>query len=118
MIDRDIVVKVDTILDEQVASIYKGQPLAQDWARVAKVAEELGEAIAELILETGQNPRKGADSGAYLRLLNELADTSMTGVYAIQHFTKDVALTEHIMRTAQSKHLTRLELSNAPTASP
>lgn len=108
MIDRDIVVKVDAILDEQVADIYKQQPLAQDWARVCKDIEEKGEAIAELILETGQNPRKGQDPTAFPRLLMELADRALTGIYAIQHFTKDIELTEHYLRAAQSKHASRL----------
>jgi hypothetical protein len=113
MIDRDIVVEVDAILDEQVAQIYKDQPLAQDWARVSKVIEELGEVISEMILETGQNPRKGRDPEAFTRILKELTDTVMTGVYAIQHFTKDIDATERIMALAQAKHLNRLrEASN------
>lgn len=109
MIDMEIVRRVDELLDANVASTYKRHPLAQDWARVAKLAEELGEAISELIWWTGQNPRKGRDSAAYDRLLAELADASMTGVYAIQHFTKDVRHTNAIMQAAQAKHITRLE---------
>lgn len=108
MIDPHIVTRVDQILDSLVSDKYQDQPLAQDWARVAKVTEEIGEAIAELILFTGQNPRKSQDSQAYERLLMELADTSMTAVYAIQHFTKDVQLTALIMKKAQDKHYTRL----------
>lgn len=83
--------------------------MAQHWARVAKVSEELGEAINELILMTGQNPRKSTDPDAYLRLLQELADTAMTGVYAIQHFTKDIEVTEYIMKEAQKKHESRVD---------
>jgi hypothetical protein len=109
MIDPKIVQKVDFILDMKVSGMYKYQPLAQDWARVAKVAEELGETIAELILFTGQNPRKNQDPEAYYRLLAELADTAMTGIYAIQHFTKDIAETEAVMRSAQAKHAFQLE---------
>ena len=112
MIDKQIVTDVDFILDGLVSPQYKLQPLAQDWARVAKVQEECGEAIAELILATGQNPRKPQSDSerslAYERLLLELADTAMTAVYAIQHFTKDSDLTTHILMKAQTKHITRL----------
>ena len=108
VIDRNIVVEVDYILDKKVSQHYKNQPLAQDWARVSKVIEELGEAINELILSTGQNPRKGFDGNAFDRLLEELADTAMTGIYAIQHFTKDIHRTSAILKQAQTKHHTRL----------
>ena len=54
-----IVEWMDNDLDGAVAEKYKGQPLAQDWARVAKLSEEVGEAIDALIGITGQNPRKG-----------------------------------------------------------
>lgn len=108
MIRRDIVTHVDQMLDDKVDSEYQEQPLAQDWARVCKVSEELGEAIAELILYTGQNPRKGRDTTRLHNLLSELADTAMTGVYAIQHFTKDIDITERYMIDAQLKHHRRL----------
>jgi hypothetical protein len=108
MIDKGLVVAVDLMLDEGTSPLYKDQPLAQHWARVAKLVEESGEAIAELILATGQNPRKGTDISAYDRLLAELADAAMTGVYAIQHFTKDIDVTAGIMQSAQRKHQERL----------
>jgi hypothetical protein len=108
MIIKAIVGEVDQILDNLVSTIYKGQPLAQHWARVAKIQEEAGEAISELIAWTGQNPRKGQDDEAYNRMLRELADTAMTAVYAIQHFTKNVTVTEDIMIEVQRKHLSRL----------
>jgi hypothetical protein len=112
MIDPRVVQAVDEILDGLVSDQYKGQPLAQDWARVAKIQEECGEAIAELILATGQNPRKplseSEQSDAFQRLLMELADTAMTAVYAIQHFTKNPVVTAHVLMKAQTKHITRL----------
>jgi hypothetical protein len=108
MISRTIVETVDQWLDDYAADNYQTQPMAQDWARVAKVSEELGEAIAELISWTGQNPRKGMDALARRRLLAELADTAMTSVYAIQHFTKDVTITAGIMREAGLKHMSRV----------
>jgi len=108
MIDHEIVREVDEILDDEVSAVYKTQPLAQDWARVAKIQEEAGEAIAELILLTGQNPRKPIDSQAYDRLLAELADTALTAVYAMQHYTKNVSKTASIMHAAQARHIERL----------
>lgn len=90
--------KVDTWLDEYVSEEYKSQPLAQDWARVSKVQEELGEAINELILLTGQNPRKPRNDDAVL-LLGELADTALTAILAILHFTKSDARTGEILIT-------------------
>jgi hypothetical protein len=108
MISYGIVETVDKLLDENVAQTYKDQPLAQDWARVCKVSEELGEAVNELILLTGQNPRKPTDPLAYSRMLAELADTAMSAVYAIQHFTKNVETTGSYMINAQLKHQERL----------
>ena len=87
---------MDEHLDSRVAGVYKDQPLAQDWGRVAKVSEECGEAIDALIAWTGQNPRKGV-CGTIDDLLNELADVVMTGVLAIQHFTKDADETRRIV---------------------
>jgi hypothetical protein len=108
VIDSDIVREVDEHLDAGTGKPYRDQPLAQDWARVAKVTEEAGEAIAELILWTGQNPRKPLDPAARARLLKELADVAMTGVYAIQHFTKDAEVTSAVLAEAQARHLGRL----------
>jgi len=108
MIDPGIVERVDAILDENVSPIYKDQPLAQDWARISKETEEKGESIAELILATGQNPRKPQDPDAYRRLLMELADRALTSIYALQHFTKDINLTTYILSKAQHKHEARL----------
>jgi NTP pyrophosphatase (non-canonical NTP hydrolase) len=103
MISRDIIKSVDAWLDDLVSEWYKDQPLAQDWARVAKVVEENGEAIQELILFTGQNPRKPVEKEARDRMLKELADTAMTAILAIQHFTKNIDDTERIMHDSQSK---------------
>ena len=113
VIDPRIVIEVDEILDANVSDIYKQQPLAQDWARVAKVIEEAGEAINELILYTGQNPRKGEHPERYARLLMELADATLTPIYAIQHFTKDIEITQAVLDTAAGRHLERLR--NADT---
>jgi hypothetical protein len=107
VIDKEIVRYVDAMLDQGTGSCYREQPLAQDWARVAKLAEETGEAIAELILATGQNPRKPLDGNAKARLLHELADAALTGIYAIQHFTKGIEITQAYLREAQDRHRER-----------
>jgi hypothetical protein len=108
MISKRIVTIVDQWIDGLSGKEYQEQPLAQDWARIAKLAEELGETIAELILATGQNPRKPRDPAARDRMLRELADTVMTGVYGIQHFTKDADRTEMYLCEAQAKHYSRV----------
>lgn len=97
------VAAVDAWLDSGASADYQDQPLGQDWARVAKTAEEAGEAIAELILATGQNPRKPRDLAAQGRLLKELADVAWAAVLAIQHFTKDTARTDQVLSAALGK---------------
>lgn len=82
--------KVDKWLDDAVSQPYKDQPLAQDWARITKVSEELGEAVDEFILFTGQNPRK-EQTFSIDPTLDELADTAITAILAMLHFTKDEA---------------------------
>lgn len=101
---REIVEWLDDHLDNKVSPAYQEQPLAQDWARVAKAGEEAGEAIDALIGMTGQNPRKGT-YGSIDDLLAELADVALTGFYAIQHFTKngDVTMETVIARARYHK---------------
>jgi NTP pyrophosphatase (non-canonical NTP hydrolase) len=88
--------ELDLWLDSQVDEKYLTQPLAQDWARVAKVCEEAGEAIQALIGATGQNPRKGVTCDMD-DVLDELADVILTGYLAIQHFTHDIDQTADIV---------------------
>ena len=104
---RDLIEWMDADLDGNVATEYKSQPAAQDWARVAKVCEEAGEAIDALIGVTGQNPRKGVYSDWDL-LFDELCDVALTGLYALhalQHFTKsaDETTDRLIMRARYHK---------------
>jgi NTP pyrophosphatase (non-canonical NTP hydrolase) len=103
-----IIRNVDRWLDAEVAGEYAAQPLGQDWARVAKTAEEVGEAIAALIAMTGQNPRKGV-CGTLGDLLGELGDTAVTAIFAIQHFTKDETRTAEIVIAAMEKAGARAE---------
>jgi NTP pyrophosphatase (non-canonical NTP hydrolase) len=89
---------LDTWLDEQVAEQYKEQPLAQDWARIAKIGEEFGEVVSAFIGVTGQNPRKGF-IGSQDDVDDELADVALTAILALQHRTGDVETTEGIIQT-------------------
>lgn len=109
MIDHEIVQIVDAWIDANVGRAYQADSLGQDWARIAKVNEEIGEAIAEFILLTGQNPRKPQDTSPerVRAFLLEMADAAMTIVYGMQHFTKDVLLTEYYLSQAQAKHFER-----------
>jgi hypothetical protein len=107
MIDKEIVERVDEWLDNNVDVTYKRQPMAQDWARICKGIEEMGETVAELILMTGQNPRKPRNREAFTHMLNEMADTALTFIYGIQHFTKNINWTEEILINAQKKNFTR-----------
>lgn len=93
----DHIAAIDDWLDSAVADAYGDQPTAQHWARVAKVSEEVGEAIEKLISWTGQNPRKPARPEAHGEMLDELADTALTGILAIQHFVKDADATWRIV---------------------
>lgn len=105
------ITEVDRILDDRVHMSYKGAcSLAQDWARVAKITEEAGEAIAELIAWTGQNPRKGLPNpAAHDAMLRELADTALTAIYAMQHFIKDAPTTVMMLEERAMVHYERLK---------
>ena len=110
-IDWQTIHHADGWLDEAVAAQYHNQPLAQDWARVAKMSEEIGEAIAELISMTGQNPRKPNDPEAYAKFLKEMGDAVVTGILGIQHFTKSTSETKDVIRRAIAKLETRIPAS-------
>lgn len=108
--------QIDAWLDDAVSPAYKAQPLAQDWARLSKIGEELGEAIDAFILHTGQNPRK-PQADAMDEVLNELADVACTAILCMLHFTKDESKAGAVLvdkvqsigrRMAQAKHQARL----------
>jgi NTP pyrophosphatase (non-canonical NTP hydrolase) len=106
----------DADLDAHASQPYQESTLAQDWARVAKVVEEAGEAVDALIGFTGQNPRKGA-YGSQEALLAELADVALTGLYAIQHFTKNRHATiGHLMLRAEHHKARRESQLGEPDA--
>jgi NTP pyrophosphatase (non-canonical NTP hydrolase) len=87
---------IDRWLDSAVSEEYIRQPLAQDWARIGKVIEELGESIRALIGYTGQNPRKGF-THSQEDMLEELADSAITAILGMQHFTKNTSTTRLII---------------------
>lgn len=62
----------------------KRDPEALTWHRVAKVSEEAGEAIDEMIKWVGGNPRKpkSLSSGA---LVGELLDAAVSALGAVEH---------------------------------
>jgi hypothetical protein len=62
-------------------------PEAQLWSRTAKVGEEFGEVVAEIISLTGQNPRKEQDPEAAWRVVKELLDVALTALAAVEHMT-------------------------------
>lgn len=109
---REYVTSIDEWLDENVSEAYKDQPLAQHWARVAKAGEEAGEAIDALIAWTGQNPRKPQRDEAYGELMDELADTALTAIYGMQHFTKDADETTRLLLARLVHHHGRLVVRN------
>jgi len=108
----DLIEWMDDDLDNNVAQPYKDQPLAQDWARVCKVQEEAGEAVDALIGVTGQNPRKGK-YGSELDLYDELCDTALTALYALQHFTKqrDVTLDRLMYRARYHRERRQVQVA-------
>jgi NTP pyrophosphatase (non-canonical NTP hydrolase) len=99
-LDWQVIHHVDEWLDRDVPQNYQNQPLAQDWARISKVIEELGEAVSAMIGYTGQNPRKGITHNEK-DMVYELADVAMTAILAIQHFTKETATTRDILKRKQ-----------------
>lgn len=89
-------VEIDNWLDTQLPYNYTINGLAQDWARIAKIQEEAGEAVAAFIGATGQNPRKGVTHDME-DVISELGDVAFTAILAILHFTKDPVRTEEVL---------------------
>lgn len=91
--------QVDTWLDEYVSDEYKLHPMAQDWARIAKIGEEFGEVIDAYIALTGQNPRKHGP-GSMTEVMKKLTDVAYTAILAMLHFTKDPVVVGKLMADA------------------
>jgi NTP pyrophosphatase (non-canonical NTP hydrolase) len=106
-IDWQAVKAIDEWLDAYAGLRYQDQPLGQDWARLAKVIEELGEAVQAFIGLTGQNPRKGVTHTSS-EVLDELADVVFTGILCMTHFTKNTDEVQRILRAKLAKIKTRV----------
>ncbi|GAA3142408.1 MazG-like family protein [Nonomuraea roseoviolacea] len=74
-------------IDQSPDNLHR-DPEALLWGRVAKVAEEAGEAINALVGVTGQNPRKGR-SATRKELEYELLDVALTALTALAHLRAD-----------------------------
>lgn len=115
-LDMNLIKNIDKWLDDNVSEGYKAYPLGQDWARISKVIEELGESISKFIGYTGQNPRKGYTNDLD-DVLEELADTAFTAILAMQHFTKDHKNTASILESKLQFIANRIGINNGESAS-
>jgi hypothetical protein len=79
----ETLVRLSRWIDESAPNAGR-DPEARTWGRVAKVAEECGEAVAALIGATGQNPRKGM-THSMDDVERELYDVALTALAAAEH---------------------------------
>lgn len=108
-----MITAVDAWLDAECGPAYKEQPLAQTWARLCKFDEEHGETIAELILASGQNPRK--EGGSRHAIVSELADRACASIFGIQHLTKNSRETLVYLLNAMDKAASRASEAGYPS---
>ena len=98
----------DRWLDEDAPEIYRTNPLANRWRRIAAgPASEGQESVDALNLATGGNPRKGV-IGDDETIMGELGDTAVAALLAIQSITKDTDVTWAMFLAALSKILARV----------
>jgi len=103
-----VIETVDAHLDEAAPQWAKDCPEANMARRVGKAQLEGAEAMEELSLLTGENPRKGQDFTAGERMLAELGDTAVAALLGIQSQTKDIARTWAVFTAALDKALSRV----------
>jgi hypothetical protein len=94
---------VDAHLDEAGPQWAKDCPEANMQRRVGKAQLEAAEAMEELSLLTGENPRKGQHPEARDRMLAELGDTAVAALLGIQSQVKDTGVTWAIFLAALAK---------------
>lgn len=103
---------VDQHLDDAAPEVYQGDHPASRIAnmqrRIGKAQLEAAEAMEELSLLTGENPRKGAHPEARERMLDELGDTAAAALLGIQSQVKDTEVTWAIFVAALAKGLARV----------
>jgi hypothetical protein len=104
----DALEAVDAHLDEAGPQWAKDCPEANMYRRIGKAQSEATEAMDELSLLTGENPRKGQDPEARDRMLDELGDTAMAALLGIQSQTKNVNATWRIFLRAVVKARSRV----------
>lgn len=90
-------------------------PEARTWGRMAKVAEEAGEVITEMILRTGQNPRKPQTANDNA-LLKENLDVAITALGNVEHLTGNQGTSMHRLIIHLANVVARAEQAgmNAP----
>jgi hypothetical protein len=107
-----VVEVVDRHLDDAAPEIYRTNPLANRWRRIAAgPASEGQEAVDALNLATGGNPRKGV-IGDDTTVLGELGDSVGASILAIQSITKDTGKTWDVVLAALVKALSRVPEEN------
>lgn len=105
---RGVIELVDRHLDEAAPAIYRDNPLANRWRRIAGGPFSEGrEAVDALCLSTGGNPRKGVvgDRGT---VLSELGDDAVASLLAIQSETKNITATWEVFLAALAKARSRV----------
>lgn len=105
---RTAIEMVDRHLDEAAPQWAKDCPEANMQRRVGKAQLEAAEAMEELSLLTGENPRKGQHSEARDRMLAELGDTAVAALLGIQSQVKDTRLAWGIFTEALAKAYRRV----------
>jgi hypothetical protein len=103
-----IIEQVDAHLDDAGPQRAKDCPEANRWRRVGRAQLEAAEAMEELSLLTGENPRKGLHPEARGRMLAELGDTACSALFAIQSQTKNTTETWAIFLAALAKAESRV----------
>jgi hypothetical protein len=94
---------VDAHLDDAGPQWAKDCPEANMYRRVGKAQLEAAEAMEELSLLTGENPRKGRHPEARDRMLAELGDTAVAALLGIQSQVKDTSQTWAVFLRAVGK---------------
>lgn len=103
-----VIEAVDAYLDDAGPQWAKDCPEANMQRRIGKAQLEAAEAMEELSLLTGENPRKGRHPEARERMLGELGDTACAALLGIQSVTKDTGATWTVFLEALEKAWSRV----------
>lgn len=83
-------------------------PEARTWGRMAKLSEETGEVVQEMIAFTGQNPRK-PKTLTVTALIKENLDVAITALGNVEHLTGNEGTSMHRLLTHLSAIIARAE---------